>query len=396
MAPGAKKFLSLGLLALALAVGLTAQAAGRSYTPRPGHVFAGLTGGTTIVPFERMVGKHPPVFEVFTTWNTPTKWIAAHNNFRARLGLHISTSPGYGRPGVITPQDIALGRGDKFLVALNGNITRSGRIVYVRLMAEMDAHWNAYAAFDASGAFRGSQNSQHAFIQAWRRTVVILRGGSLAHINRVLRRRHLPRLQVSIRHDGYRRAGQRKGPGLPRPKVAFIWDPQDAGSPDIPGNQPGNYWPGGAYVDWVGTDFYSSYPNFAQLSRFYSSFRGKPFELGEWALYGRDNPGFVRAVFAWARSHGRVRMLNYYQGFNPASPANLARYPRSRAVLRRLLRARRFLGYPPEYSRRKQHKHHGPPETPPQPSKPGAPPNPPSGTPQQPCVLFVQVCFPLP
>jgi hypothetical protein len=76
------------------------------------------------------------------------------------------------------------------------------------------------------------------------------------------------------------------------------------------------YWPGGAYVDWVGTDFYGSYPNFALLSHFYTTYRDKPFVLSEWALYGADDPGFVRATFSWVESHPRVRMLSYYQGFS--------------------------------------------------------------------------------
>jgi hypothetical protein len=387
----ARRLLAGGLLVAAVAVVLTSTATGRAYTPPSGHVFAGLTGGTTIVPYRRMVGKHPPVFEIFTTWNTPTKWLSLpRSSFRARLALHISTSPGYGRPGVISPRSIALGRSDKFLVALNRNIARSRRIVYIRLMAEMDGYWNAYAPFDANGSFRGPQNSPHEYVQAWRRTVVILRGRSVAHINRVLRRLRLPRLAVHIRQRNRRRRNH-GGARLPHPKVAFIWDPQDAGSPDIPGNQPSNFWPGGAYVDWVGTDFYASAPNFSRLSRFYSTFGGKPFVLSEWALYGQDNPGYVHALFAWVRSHWRVRMLNYYQGFTRSSQANLAHYPRSRAALREELRARKFLAYAPEYAHPKhRRKHHRPPpETPPRPPQPGPPPNPPASG----CVVL-QLCLP--
>src|SRR5438874_9194460 len=121
----------------------------RPYLPPRVHVFAGLTGGTTIVPFERMVGKHPPVFEIYMTWNTPTKWLSGPDPaFRARLALHLSTAPGYAKPGVISPQAIALGRSDSFLVALGRNLAHSRRIVYLRIMGEPNGHWNAYSAYN--------------------------------------------------------------------------------------------------------------------------------------------------------------------------------------------------------------------------------------------------------
>jgi hypothetical protein len=98
------------------------------------------------------------------------------------------------------------------------------------------------------------------------------------------------------------------------------------------------YWPGGRYVDWVGTDFYSRFPNFDKLERFYDAFRGKPFVFGEWALWGRDDPGFVRRFFSWMGSHRRMRMHLYNQGALTNGPFRLNRYPRSRAVIRTLQR----------------------------------------------------------
>jgi hypothetical protein len=213
-------------------------------------------------------------------------------------------------------------------------------------MGEPNGYWNAYAPFSRDRSYRGEQNSPHFYIEAWRRTVMILRGGPVWWINRHLRRLGMPRLKPRI-------AGIAD---LPHPNVAFLWVPQDAGSPDIPANSPGVFWPGRAYVDWVGTDFYSSYPNFAQLSSFYDQFTGKPFVLSEWGVDGSDDPGFVRAVFAWARAHPRVRMFNYYQGFGASDAHNLAHYPATRAALRNELRSGRYLPYAPEYQRRNPHR----------------------------------------
>jgi hypothetical protein len=133
---------------------------------------------------------------------------------------------------------------------------------------------------------------------------------------------------------------------LPRPDVALMWVPQTRGTPDIPANMPRAYWPGGEYVDWVGTDFYSRFPNFHWLEDFYRDFPGKPFVFGEWAMWGRDDPAFVRRLFGWIAAHPRVKMQLYNQGKLSDGPFRLVRYPRSRAALRDELRHRRHLTVP--------------------------------------------------
>jgi hypothetical protein len=167
------------------------------------------------------------------------------------------------------------------------------------------------------------------FRQAWRRTVIVLRGGPLDAVNAKLRALHLPAVRGA-------------NSALPQPPIAFLWVPQVAGAPDIRANSPRAYWPGSRYVDWVGTDFYSKFPNWGGLERFYRQFGGKPFAFGEWALWGRDDPSFVHRLFAWSRSHRRVRMLIYNQGKLSDGPFRLVHYPRSKEALRAELRAARF------------------------------------------------------
>lgn len=376
-----------GALALVLVAMLIAPAAtsARAYVPPGNHVFAGLTGGTSITAFQRMVGKHPPVFETFMTWDTNTGWLrGADPGFRSRLALQIGTSAGYAEPGVIAPEQIALGQSDPFLAALGRNLARSGRIVYIRLMSEMNGYWNAYAAFAADGASRGVAYSPHFYVQAWRRAVLILRGGSTAEIDFKLRKLGLPGLAL----------GRRPPATLARPKVAFLWVPQDAGSPEIAANAPGAFWPGSDYVDWVGTDFYASYPNFTLLDDFYDAFAGQPFVLSEWALYGTDEPAFVRALFAWVAAHPRVRMLNYYQGFGAAPKPSLVHYPASRRALRAELRSPRFLAYAPEYA----HPVKGPSGPPRNPHPAPLPPPPvfaPPSLPSELCLPLTKICIPL-
>jgi hypothetical protein len=249
--------------------------------------------------------------------------------------VHITTSGGDGREA-ITPRGIATGQGDAPLVQLTRALGDSGQVVYVRLMAEMNGSWNPYSAYGPG--YKGGAHSIQNFKQAWRRVVLIMRGGPVDQINAKLQHLGLPPVRGA--------SGT-----LPEPKVAFLWVPEVWGDPNVPGNSARAYWPGAGYVDWVGTDFYSKFPNYRGLNAFYDEFPGKPFVFGEWALWGQDNPGFVRGLFSWIKSHGRVRMVMYNQGSHPSqSPFELSRYPRSAAALRDELRSPLFAPLPPEFS----------------------------------------------
>ncbi len=334
-----RRSLVTSLVAAFLLLGAVSGAAGASakaYLPPPGQVFQGVAG-QPISSYTRAVGKHPAVYEVFAAWGEYLPGIFQDAaNAQARLMIHITTASG--SQEIISPQGIANGRGDAWLIALCDAMAASHQVTYVRLMAEMDGHWNPYSAYNSDGSSRGAAHSTAAFRRAWKRVTLILRGGSLAHINSELARLHMPRLHWSG--------------DLPRPKVAMLWVPQSAGAPDIQGNQPIAYWPGQRWVDWVGTDFYSKFPNFTGLSALYDEFPGEPFVFGEYALWGSDDSGFVDQLFGWVRSHPRARMLIYNQGNNPEGPFRLSLYPSAAGALRRQLAGPRFPAYAPEWRSR--------------------------------------------
>ncbi len=326
------------LLAIAVCIGWSARSAHAQVLLPPGSsVFTGLTGGS-YGAFSGEVGKHPAVDGVFVTWGRSFQ--SAFGQARAnhaRLMLHISTAQGYGSPEQITPLAIANGRGDGYLLSLGEEIARSHQPVYIRLLPEMNQANNAYCAFNSDGSSRGASHSTASFRQAWRRTVLILRGGPLASIDARLRALGLPPVRGT------------SAAALARSPVAFLWVPQTAGSPETQANSASAYYPGDAYVDWVGTDFYSLYPNFSGLQRFYSEHPGKPFAFGEWALWNGDDPGWVQQLFAFISSHPRVRMALYNQGEREGGPFRLSRYPESRRAIRRLIASPRFLAYTPEW-----------------------------------------------
>jgi hypothetical protein len=111
---------------------------------------------------------------------------------------------------------------------------------------------------------------------AFRRTATIMRGGTRDDINTRLHALGMHGLQASLAAAGIPPSGQ----------VAMVWNPQGQGAPNVAGNQPHAYWPGGGYVDYVADDLYSQ--NFRAywkgMQPLYNY--GKPFILGECCAVG--------------------------------------------------------------------------------------------------------------
>jgi hypothetical protein len=326
--------LRIALVSGLLALGLAPVASADVLLPPRGKVYTGLSGERTAGSFTAQVGKRPSVFGFFTQWGAISEFIyESADRAGARPMLHISTQDGYGTRERITPRGIARGGGDGYLARLNRRLADYAKPVYVRLMAEMNQTNNGYCAYNANGSSRGPSHSTRAFRQAWRRSTLVLRGGPVDAINARLRKLGLPALKIA-------------DTTLPRPQLSMLWVPQTEGTPNTHANRARAYWPGAGYVDWVGTDFYSRFPNFRALDAFYADFPRKPFAFGEWAMWGRDDPAFVRRFFSWINSHKRVRMVLYNRGNSPASPLKLSRYPASRAAIKKALEAKRYLGRP--------------------------------------------------
>jgi len=307
--------------------------AGHPYRPPAGRLFQGVAD-KPVSQYAQTTGKHPAVYQEFVGWGQwlPTITTDATTN-RARLMMMVSTR--FGAQNMISPAAIATGAGDEWLIGLAQQIYASGNVTYLRLMAEMNNCNNAYAAYDCDGSSRGPQYSSASFKQAWRRVALIMRGGLVSLIDARLAVLHLPALRTTLKY-------------LPTPKVAMVWVPMVGGSPDIAALEPSAYFPGRQWVDWVGTDFYSRYPNWTGLARFYAAYSHvAPFTFGEYAIWDGDNPAWARTLFSWVSSHRDTRMLMY----NDASPDFwLAHFPASEAVIRSSLAAPRFLAYAPEWA----------------------------------------------
>jgi hypothetical protein len=324
--------LTLAVLGLALA---PARSRAATYRPPAGSLYAGITAGDPAT-YEQQTHAHAAIFQEFVTWGEGINWalaVADQNRSRAMLAIQTITPSG---GEVISPGAIARGRADGWIEWLGAQLAQRGAPVYLRLFAEMDAYWNPYSAYDENGTFRGINHSTQAFRQAWRRITLILRGGSVGVIDAKLHALHMPPIPAAAST-------------LPRAPVAMLWVPQVWGAPDTPQNAPRAYYPGDQYVDWVGTDFYSAFPNWRGLDAFFDEFPGKPFVFGEWAVYGADTPRFVNQLFGWIRAHPRVRILMYNQGYKVSGKLALEHYPASARTIARHLRNPLFAPFTPEW-----------------------------------------------
>jgi hypothetical protein len=309
--------------------------------PKP-SVFLGVSDRGTTAEFNEwaeLVGKHPALLQTFHPWGNSLN--AAYERWRetgTRPILHISTANDQTLAEMITPQQIALGGGDNYLLQLNAFFAERGLPAYIRPLGEPNRCLNAWSPVNCDGSQKGGEHTAGWYKQAFRRIAAIVRGGqTLEGINATLAEIGLPGLNRT------------KGPNpeaLPAAPVSIVWSPLPGGSPRVKGNFPGNYWPGSRWVDWASTDFYSQYPVWKDLNRFYhgKQWRGKPIGIAEWAVAGVDDPRFVKQLIAWTAKRPRVRMLVYYRGFGETGNAYaLGPYPRTTNTLRLKVRRPNFL-----------------------------------------------------
>ncbi|HET7121494.1 MAG TPA: hypothetical protein VFI17_09645 [Solirubrobacterales bacterium] len=327
------------LLASLLPLGLAAApaSAGGLLQPPGKKIYFGVSDTGDMADFghfSEAVSKHPAVIESFRTWGSDfpdsiRRWQTA----RARPLIHITTADNNDGHELITPAQIADGQGDRYLVRLNKLFFEKGMRAYVRPLGEPNRCLNVYAAYDCAGAWRGPEHGPRAYKRAFRRIYVIIHGGGKARtINRRLAEAGLPPLTVTVR-------------ALPEAPVAIVWSPLPAGSPTTPKNRPRFFYPGPRWVDWVGTDFYSGYPEWKALTGLYKRFSGKPFAITEWGVESGDDPSFVRKLFAWVEKHPRCKMLVYYQDFGDTSSYRIQNYSASLSVLRDRLHSGLFPAY---------------------------------------------------
>ncbi len=322
----------------------------KAFVPKKGKLFAGVsdTGQTSdYKEFQKASGAHPSVMQSFEAWGyVPKEALGRWEQTHTRGMLSLSTGRCWGCSPLISTRSIAQGEDDGYILTLAQALAKRKAPTYIRLFPEMNGFWNGYSAFHGNGEKRDPEHSTANFKKAWQRFVLITRGGKTKSIDKQLKKLDMPKIKGKTKRK------------LAKPKVAFAWVPQAQGAPNVPGNQPADYFPGYRFVDWVGADIYSKFPSLDGLNSIYKQYRKRPFLIGEWAPWGVDSPGFVNSLFDWVEKHKRTRMAIYYQGFGegPANEFELSDYPKSRTALRHRLNSNKYAPYTPENEKGKRGK----------------------------------------
>jgi hypothetical protein len=215
--------LLLAALCVAAASGSTGTAAspGSAASGATAHVVLGVLGDPD--RFDQQTTQRSRFRLLIMSWGqggSPHYFSSLFATMREVPMLGLSTGGGEGGGAeAITAGRIAAGAGDPLLVALNQAIADWDKPIYVRPLAEMNGHWNAYCAFNRDGSARSADHSTLAFRKGFARIYLLLHGGP--DVNRRLRQLGLPPVSGALASNTH---------------VRVIWNPQGYGSPDIAGN----------------------------------------------------------------------------------------------------------------------------------------------------------------
>jgi hypothetical protein len=280
-----------------------------------------------------LVGQNSIVHEAFLGWGQGQTWGAPFPSLFEQFGpipmIHLGTAA---KPPstkeAISPAQLAAGRGDGYLIALNAAIATWAKGIYVRPMAEMNNTGNLYAAFGKDGSLKPGHTPAD-YRRAFARIYLILHGGSAAPITAKLKRLGLP----GIAHDL---------PVNPFPRLRVVWSPLAGGTPKIPANAPDAYYPGRSYVDVEGGDIFDEVLTdtapWRELEAMYAAAvkRKKPFSVPEWGLFSIDDPTFMQHMCTFLASRYATEESGFTEG-KAGSVFDIALKPKSLAVYRRCI-----------------------------------------------------------
>jgi len=280
----------------------------------------------SIPRFAQLTGQQSTVGHAIVGWDQGAGWGSPFIDLFKTLGEvpMIGLSTAEGGKEAITPHQIAHGKGDAYLIALNNAVNEWGRRIYIRPFGEMNGYWTAYCAFTKSGTPKPNHSTAD-FRRAFARVYLVVHGGPAATINAKLKKLGMPPIKDDL-------------PANPMPDTRVIWNPQGYGAPDIPANSAQAYYPGDPYVDVVGNDLYDigGRATWDANEALYRAHPNKPYSFPEWGLWAIDDPDFVRTMGTFVRTHHRTEMLAYFES-KPGSIFDLGTKPKSRAAYRAVI-----------------------------------------------------------
>jgi PKD repeat protein len=286
---------------------LLAAASGANGAATASKTILGVSGNTA--RFQTQTQQKSLVDQAFLAWGQGqtfgSPFVVLFKTLQPIPMIHLGTNAkGSKTKAAISTAQIAAGKGDAYLVALNQAISQWGRAIYVRPMAEMNNPGNPWHGDPAS------------YRKAFARIYLIVHGG--ATVNARLQSLGMPPVKTTLASN-------------PMPRVRVLW------SPLAGGDAPDQYWPGDAYVDVGGGDIYQedhAAPPWQKLTDLFtfSKAHGKPFSVPEWGLFGVDVPKFVQDMCTFLKSHA-TETAEFYES-KPGSIFDLQPKPQSRSIYR--------------------------------------------------------------
>jgi hypothetical protein len=307
-----------------LLVGLCALVFASAAQARP---LLGITGD--LPRFESLTGQDSTVHQAFLGWGQGLSYgkpfVGLFQTLEPIPMIHLNTGLGSAAKEAITPAQIAAGKGDGYLVALNEAIAEWGRGIYIRPMAEMNNYVNLWSGFTKSGAPKPG-HAPADYRRAFARIYLILHGGSAATIGAKLKALGMPGITNDLASN-------------PFPRLRIVWAPLAGGNPRIGANAPQNYYPGKKYVDVDAGDIFEetlgdTAPWNALEDLYKASVKhGRPFAIPEWGLFGVDDAKFVTHMCSFLKTHPRTEEAGFFES-KPGAIFDLEPKPQSRAVYR--------------------------------------------------------------
>src|SRR5215208_148957 len=333
------------------------------FEPRGRQVYDGVdanqqAGDTVAVSAQRWAdysnnvlgGEEPLISHTFTGYDTNMSFDTAIATARGAVPLITWQTGRATSPKTIARAGLASSgnRSDYVILKVASALRTYSKPTFLRIDQEMNAYWFAWCAYNSDGTPRA--NTTEDFKDMWRRMHIIFEGGTVSEMNSKLAAQGMPPLDpqvgTSAASKGLSSTTDPNAYLAPTNNVAFVFNPVDApGIPNKAGNQWADYYPGDAYVEWVGQTSYDTTWNatmdtrFSWLEAFYQDFsvgHDKPYMMGEWGLTSsrRDDPAYIQRIIAWQKAHPGVKALIYFNVQTAKTDHRLEVYPNSAALMR--------------------------------------------------------------
>ncbi len=242
------------------------------------YIGAYVNGLSNTPAFETMIGRNLAINMWFINWD---------DNFSTS---DCNTAYNYGAVPMITWEPflnttnsleaISNGDYDTYITTFAQDAKSWNKLIYLRFAHEMNGDWYPW-----SGQQNGGSSGPAKYIAAWR------------HI-----------------HDIFTSVGVTN--------IKWIWSPSHLSFPNESWNEASDYYPGSAYVDWIGIDGYNwglgDWFTFDEIfSSSYAIFStyGKPIMIAEFASAedGGDKAAWITSTFATIENdYPKIRAVNWF------------------------------------------------------------------------------------